>query len=388
MTSGPAIRSLTLRRFRNHTSFERSFSSGLIILIGPNGVGKTNILEAVTMLSPGRGLRGATADEMTGQPDGVGWSVEATFSRSGAEVARSGPAEAVARTAYDPAFGKRTVRIDGETVPQTALSRLARQIWLTPAMDRLWIEGASGRRRFLDRLTLAFEPDHGAAAAAYEKAMRERNRLLKDGRPAPSWLDALEARMAGAASAIVGARARAVGALTEAAAEARDGGFPVVDLALTDEALDDLGDASQDAASIADRARRAPDPGVFAARWASERLGDAAAGRTRFGPHRSDLRGRYVEKDRDAAQCSTGEQKALLISLILAAARSLAARDGEAPIVLLDEIAAHLDPDRRAALFDALERAAAQVWMTGADASDFSALEGRADILALQADAS
>lgn len=318
-----------------------------MVLFGANGAGKTNLLEAVSLLSPGRGLRRAQADDLIGKPAGLGWKISAVLDRAGIlhEV----------ETQASPG-APRSVRIDGKAAPQSALSNLGAMLWLTPAMDRLWIEAAEGRRRFLDRLAMGFHPDHAETVLSYEKAMRERNRLLRDEVADPAWYGALEARMG-----IAGAQmtANRVATLKRLAAAADPGSpFPQADLSLIDEAP-----ASEfELAECLARHRRR----------------DMAAGRTLIGPHRADLAAIWTARDRPAAQCSTGEQKAMLIALILAHARALMQDTGRPPVVLLDEIAAHLDENRRAALYDAICDLGAQAMMTGTGPELFAALGPRA----------
>ncbi|MBJ3763152.1 DNA replication/repair protein RecF [Maribius pontilimi] len=338
---------LELSHFRSHRRAVLDLDARPVVIYGPNGAGKTNLIEAVSMLSPGRGLRRAAADDMMRRPQSVGW-------RIGAEIAGPGAVHEV-DTRAEPGQG-RTVRIDGKAQPQVALGRLMPMTWLVPSMDRLWIEGADGRRRFLDRMTLSFLPGHGEAVLAYEKAMRERNRLLKDQVRDPAWYGALEAQMADAGADIIAGRKLAL-ARVQAAQEDAATAFPVSDLALVDP-------------------EGAPDFGADA--LAAGRGRDMAAGRTLVGPHRADLRAVYRAKGVEAAQCSTGEQKALLISLILANARALRDDRGQAPIVLLDEVAAHLDEARRAALYDEICALGVQAWMTGTGPELFDTLGDRA----------
>jgi len=347
--SGLAITSLTLSHFRSHKSARLQFDGRPAAIIGPNGAGKTNILEAVSLLSPGRGLRRAATDELARKPESVGWKISALVKGFGADHQVE---------TWSESGESRQVRIDDKAAPQAALGRILRVLWLVPAMDRLWIEAAEGRRRFLDRLTLSFCPEHAESVLAYEKAMRDRNRLLKDQVTDPHWYAALETQMVAAGDHITANRQAALARL----ATAQDGAetaFPRADLALTgpdgDLVPTDL------AAALADGRRR-----------------DMAAGRTLVGPHRADLSATYAAKGARADQCSTGEQKALLISLILANARALANDLGAAPILLLDEVAAHLDATRRAALYDEIFTLGAQALMTGTEASLFDSLGPRA----------
>ena len=334
---GLAITALTLSQFRSYRTARLRFDGRPVVLFGANGAGKTGVLEAVSLLSPGRGLRRAAPDELARRPGAPGWKVEARL-------------HSVDRlheiTTWSEGTEARQVRIDGKAAAQTALARVVRILWLVPAMDRLWIEAAEGRRRFLDRMTLSFCPDHAEASLAYEKAMRERNRLLRDDVTDAMWYGALEGRMAEAGATIIANRALALSRLA-AAQDGADTAFPRAELRLTNpEPLPD--DAAGLAAAFADGRRR-----------------DLAAGRTLTGPHRADLAAAYAVKGIAADQCSTGEQKALLISLILANARALAGDFGAPPVLLLDEVAAHLDADRRASLYDEIMGLGAQALMTG-----------------------
>jgi len=350
-----ALRSLTLSHFRSH-KFARIETDGRpVAVFGPNGAGKTNILEAISMLSPGRGLRRAQIEEMARAPESLGWKVTADLRSLGhlheIETAWTGQ-------------GSRSVLIDGKTAPQMALGRLARMVWLVPVMDRIWVDGAEGRRRFLDRMAMSFEPAHAEAALTYEKTMRERNRMLKDGVGNPAWYDAVEDQMAEAGAVLEANRLTTLELLQAAQA---DGGssFPSADLFLQ---------GAEGAGIIAG-------PDDLRAAFAEGRRRDMAAGRTLVGPHRDDLRAVYRAKGIDARQCSTGEQKALLVSLMLANARAVAQDFGAPPILLLDEVAAHLDADRRAALYDEVCGLKAQAWMTGTGPDLFAELGDRASRL-------
>jgi DNA replication and repair protein RecF len=349
----PHVATLTLSHFRSHRRAQLVFDGRPVALYGPNGAGKTNLMEAVSLLSPGRGLRRATAEEIIRRPEAIGWKITA-------EVAGPGLGHEIELTA-EPGQPRAT-RIDGKTAPQTALARLLRIVWLVPSQDRLWIEGADGRRRFLDRISLSFLPDHAEAALTYEKAMRERNRLLKEQVTDARWYTALEAQMAEAAASITANRREAIVRII-AAQEGAATAFPAAELLLE---TDDL-----------------TTPGDYATAFAESRGRDMAAGRTLVGPHRADLQATYIDKAMPAAQCSTGEQKALLISLVLANARALKAETGAAPLVLLDEVAAHLDAGRRAALFDEICALGAQAWMTGTGPELFAELGARAQHVAV-----
>jgi DNA replication and repair protein RecF len=349
-----ALTELTLSHFRSHRRAVLDLDGRPVAIHGPNGAGKTNILEAVSLFSPGRGLRRAAADEMARRPEALGWKL-------------TGLLESLDRThelaTWAEPGGARQVTIDGKAASQTALGRIARVVWLVPAMDRLWIEGADGRRRFLDRITLSFEPGHAELTLAYEKAMRERNRLLKDMVRDAHWYGALERQMAEAGAAIHANRRAALDRLAAAQAGAETA-FPAAALAL----------------ETAEGAAFPDDAETFAGALAESRPRDMAAGRTLIGPHRADMAAVYTAKDVPARQCSTGEQKALLISLILANARALAEDFGAPPLLLLDEVAAHLDADRRAALYDEICALGAQAWMTGTGPELFEALGDRAQM--------
>ncbi len=383
MASSPlAVTQLRLSNFRSYATGALALSGAPVVLAGPNGAGKTNILDAISLLSPGRGLRGAKLSEhvrkgpsstLNASSDGALWAVAATVARGGTEYeigtgliqssGALGPNGGDKRPGGVSRQDKRSVRLNGVEAKGSAdLGDIVQMIWLTPAMDRLFIESAGGRRRFLDRLVLGFDASHARASTRYETAMRERARLLKYGPRDPSWLDGLENEMAEAGIAIIQARAVTVARLNGALGE-RQGAFPSASLALT-------GDDYADAQGLRDA-------------LAAARLRDAEAGRTCTGPHLTDLAARHTAKRADARDCSTGEQKALLISIMLADARELArARGGLAPLLLLDEIAAHLDATRRAALFAEITALGAQAWMTGTDLSLFA--DAQAQIFAVE----
>lgn len=346
------LRHLTLSHFRSHRQVRLDLSGAPVAIFGPNGAGKTNLIEAVSLLSPGRGLRRAASEDLIRRPESLGWKIRA-------EIDSRGQRHEI-ETWAEPGQG-RQVRIDAKAATQTALGRIVRLVWLIPSMDRLWIEGAEGRRRFLDRMVLSFEPGHADATLAYEKAMRDRNRLLKDDVRDPFWYEALEIQMAEHGAAIMAARARVLGRL--AAAQYRGNPlFPAADLTLVgpDGPTDPLDSEALRRALSASRPR------------------DLQAGRCLVGPHRADLHAVYAAKNVPAAQSSTGEQKALLLSLIVANARALAEDFGAPPLLLLDEVSAHLDKDRRAALYDELVALGAQAWMTGTGAELFESLGDQA----------
>jgi DNA replication and repair protein RecF len=299
----PHVAHLSLSHFRSHRRTRLDLDGRPVALFGPNGAGKTNLMEAVSLLSPGRGLRRATAEEIIRRPEAIGWKIRA-------DLAGDGLGQEVEITAEPDA--PRSVRINEKPAPQVALARLIRIVWLVPSQDRLWIEGADGRRRFLDRMTLSFTPDHADDVLTYEKAMRERNRLLRDDIRDATWYVALERQMAEAGAAIAKNRAETLARLAAAQEGAQKPPSPPQNYRW--------------------RAMQGPaEAGDLASAFAEGRARDLAAGRTLIGPHRADLAARYVDKDAPARQCSTGEQKALLISLVLANARGLKSDTGTAP---------------------------------------------------------
>ena len=363
-----AVTRLMLTHFRSYASAELVMDGRPIVLAGPNGAGKTNLLDAISLLAPGRGLRGAKLGEHVRRgpaaPGEALWAVAATVAR-GDEVYEIG----TGLTLGPGGAERRQIRLNGAPAQSpTDLAEIIQMAWLTPAMDRLFIEGASGRRKFLDRLVLGFNPPHARRAARYEQAMRERARLLKYGPRDPAWLKGLEMEMAETGVALSQARADTIARLNRALAERGDAGsFPCAQLALEGDADILIAEEGENAAS------------ALESRLERARIRDAEAGRTTFGPHRSDLTVRHTAKRADARECSTGEQKALLISMVLAHAREVShMKDGPAPILLLDEIAAHLDHTRRTALFAEILDLGAQAWMTGTDLSLFERMGSRA----------
>ena len=365
-----AVTRLTLRNFRSYAEVEFSASARPIVLAGPNGAGKTNLLDAISLLSPGRGLRGAKLAEHVRRGPSVSsdalWAVAANVARGG-EIYEVGTGLTLGPNGGE----RRQVKLNGAPAQNsTDLGELVQMLWLTPAMDRLFIEGVSGRRKFLDRLVLGFDANHARTSTRYETAMRERARLLKFGPRDPAWLDGLEGEMAEAGIAMTISRAETVARLNLAlAARGEAGAFPSAQLALdgeTDLLLAEHGEGAL--VALRERLARA-------------RIRDAEAGRTTFGPHLTDLSVRHTQKRTHARECSTGEQKALLISIVLADAWELAkAQDGHAPLLLLDEIAAHLDARRRAALFEEIVALGAQAWMTGTDPEIFAPMRANVDL--------
>jgi DNA replication and repair protein RecF len=340
-----AVTRLALTDFRNHRDALIEPGGGFALLSGPNGAGKTNVLEAVSLLTPGRGLRQVPISEMA-RSDGPGGFAVAARLDDDIEIG----------TGTTPAAPeRRQVRINGAPSSVNSLGERLSVLWLTPAMDRLFTESAGGRRRFLDRLTLALEPTHAHHAARYEAAMRARNKLLGESLDAdPDWLTALEAQMSEHGAALSEARLSTVEALTATITCLPHDDFPCAALAVEGWDPDDLSVSLQ-----------------------ANRRRDASAGRTTEGPHRQDLVVTHVAKGQPAARSSTGEQKALLLGLVLAHAGLVAERRGAPPILLLDEVAAHLDPGRRATLFARLE-GRGQVWMTATEAGLFDAIGGSA----------
>jgi DNA replication and repair protein RecF len=364
------IRRLTLSNFRSYHAAQIELGqAGPVVLTGANGAGKTNLIEAISMLAPGRGLRRATMEELAFSEGDGAWAVSAEIEGM-LGLATLG-------TGIDPPAGEdsapsRICRIDRESVGSAAaFADHLRVVWLVPAMDPLFNGPASERRRFLDRLVLAVDAQHSSRVAALERSLRSRNRLLEDAVSDSHWLDAVEHETAEVAVAVAAARAETVGRLAGALAGGRDQApeFPLAEIAL-DGWMEKLL-PYHSAIEIEDRYR---------ALLKDNRARDAAAGRTLDGPHLSDLSVSHAGKGIPASEASTGEQKALLIRLVLAHAGLIKDMTGFAPLLLLDEIIAHLDPTRRAALYDALANLGAQVWMTGADPAAFGDIVGRAQV--------
>jgi DNA replication and repair protein RecF len=367
-----AVTRLVMTDFRNYREARLTLGTEPVVLTGPNGAGKTNLLEALSFLAPGRGLRGAKLTEIDRRPGSgcdprdSGWAVAAV-------VATRRGALRVGTGRDHTASERRVVRIDGEPVrTQAALGERLGVVWLTPAMDRLFLEGPGGRRRFLDRLVLGLDPAHASRVTAYEQALRERSHLLREGPADPAWLAALEEVMAEQGVAVAAGRRDTVQRLDRACAEA-EGPFPRARLALVGTVEGWL----EEMPALAAEAK-------FTAALAANRHGDGQAGGAAIGPHRSDLAVSLAEKGIAAEFASTGEQKALLIAILLAHAALQQAMRGEPPLLLLDEIAAHLDASRRAALFNSLVRLDSQAWLTGTDAALFAPLRSQAQFLSVQ----
>lgn len=349
---------LRLSHFRNYQSAALDLDSRHLVLVGSNGAGKTNLLEAISLLAPDRGLRRAPFEELGAHGSDGAWAVAVTIETP------DGPADI--GTGLSPGDAGRKVRINGATARAVEdMSDYLRLLWLTPAMDGLFTGPAGDRRRFLDRLVTTLVPSHSGAVADFDKAMRQRNRLLEENGD-PVWIGAVEQLMAEAAAAIHFARVDCLVHLTDFIAENGEGDFPSAHVALPP-----IFEGTVPTTAAALEAE-------FRERWVVSRGQDRAAGRTLIGPHRADFEVRYAQKDVPAALGSTGEQKALLVGLTLAHARLVARMSGITPFLLLDEIAAHLDPGRRAALFSALDGLETQCFMTGTDPLLFDALGARA----------
>ena len=378
------LSTVMLSNFRSYDQVRlENLSSGLIVLYGPNGAGKTNVLEAVSMLVPGRGMRGAKNEEIQKCAAQQGWAVSGTAQQEFGEV-RLG-------TGLDVASGKRAIRIDGQSARgQNALADYMACVWLTPQMDRLFLDSTSQRRKFFDRLVYAFDPAHAGRVTRYENALGQRSRILresaeKQATPDDSWLSSLESQMAASACAIAAARQSFIKRLQDVCAESSGGSFgessnvrtpgnpfPCARLQLRGTLEELLGHTA--ALDVED---------MFKEQLRHSRPRDAIVGGAQTGPHKTDLLVSYAAKNMPAEQCSTGEQKALLIGIILAHAKLIAAERGAPPILLLDEVAAHLDEDRRAALYRLLQDLGGQVWLTGTDANLFDAIQGKAQFFSV-----
>ncbi len=375
---------LQLTNFRNYESLRLgNLSDGIIVLCGANGAGKTNLLEALSLLSPGRGLRGAKLSEMQRisssavsalaksqghDKTGISWAISSIIKSPQTEV-RIG-------TGFDPATEKRLVRINGETMRgQNALGEYLSCVWLTPRMDRIFLDSAGGRRRFLDRLVFAFDPGHSGRVSRYENALGRRSKLLREGRRDPKWLSALEAQIAETGVAVAAARLDYIDRLRHACAFVSNDEnryFPRAGVSI--------------AGFVEENLTRIPaldTEELFRSNLEKSRTTDAVTGGAETGPHRSDLEVACSDTGMPAAQCSTGEQKALLTGIIIAHSRLVKADRGDTPMLLLDEVAAHLDEKRRAALFNILQEMKCQVWLTGTDESLFSEIKDDGKFLAV-----
>ncbi len=361
------LKALKLHNFRCYQNISiRDLVPGIVVLFGANGAGKTNILEAISLLSPGRGIRGAKVSDIQKNEASDPWAVAAQL-QTKYEAVRLG-------TGLDPASvggsERRLVRIDGQNVrSQSALAEYLSCVWLTPQMDRLFLDSSRERRKFLDRLVFSFDPGHSGRVTRYENALSQRSKLLKEGQCDESWLFGLEKQMAETGIAIAAARLDFVQKLQAACSAADHVYFPLVQLGVSGNLESLL--AELPALDVENK---------FLQQLSESRPRDAIVGGAQHGPHKSDLLVSYAEKNMPADQCSTGEQKALLIGMILAHARLITAERGAPPILLLDEVAAHLDEARRDVLYEILQDLGAQVWLTGADRDLFKSVEGVAQL--------
>jgi DNA replication and repair protein RecF len=370
--TGPAVTRLSLQAFRNYAALRLDLAGQPVVLTGPNGAGKTNLLEALSLLGPGRGLRRAKLNEINRQDGSERWAVAARVEGHAGTVELGTGLVPPNAEGDENDSERRLVRIDGRAAPSAmALGEHLPMAWLTPQMDGLFREGSSARRRFMDRLVHGFDAGHARRVAGFEKAMRERNRLLETNADR-RWLDAQEETMAEQAVAVAAARREGLVRLGATLANA-GGPFPHAAVAVQGSLETALDGAP--ALAVEDGYR---------ATLAANRRRDAEAGGATEGPHRADLLVRHVEKDQAASLCSTGEQKALLLAITLAVARVAAQRDGRVPLLLLDEVAAHLDRARRQALFDTLVALGCQAWLTGTDEDTFAPLRGQAEFLAVR----
>ena len=366
------VRRLVLTNFRNYRAATLEAGTRPIVLCGPNGAGKTNLIEAISFLTPGRGLRRATLEEIAYNEGDGSWAVSAEVEGAlGLATLGTG----IERQTEDDATAQRKYRIDREPVgTAAAFADHIRIIWMVPTMDSLFTVAPSERRRFLDRLATAIDGEHASRVNAFERALRSRNRLLEDPRPDAHWLDAVEHETAELAVAVAGLRAETVSRLGAVLSARAHSAFPPAEIALDGWMESEL--ASEPALDVEERYRE---------RLRESRARDAAAGRTLDGPHLTDLAVVYAQKGTAAADASTGEQKALLIGLVLAHARLIREMIGTAPVLLLDEVVAHLDPSRRMALYGELGDLGAQVWMTGADPALFAEIKGKATFVEVEA---
>ena len=367
----PVLR-LTLTNFRNYRTATLQAGSRPMVLCGPNGAGKTNLIEAISFLAPGRGLRRATLEEVASNEGDGSWAVSAEVEGAlGLATLGTG----IERPGDDGATVQRKYRVDREPAgTAAAFADHVRVIWMVPAMDSLFTGAPSERRRFLDRLATAIDGEHSSRINAFERALRSRNRLLEDPQPDAHWLDAVEHETAELAVAVASSRAETVRRLGAVLSARADAAFPPAAIALDVCMESQL--TNEPALAVEEHYRE---------RLRDSRARDAAAGRTLDGPHRTDLAVIYARKGIAAADASTGEQKALLIGLILAHARLIAEMTGSPPILLLDEVVAHLDPSRRLALYGELGELGAHVWMTGADPALFAEIKGKATFVGVDA---
>ncbi|MEM8833288.1 MAG: DNA replication/repair protein RecF [Pseudomonadota bacterium] len=362
------LKKLSLQNFRCYdNALLEGLPSGLIVLQGVNGAGKTNILEAVSLLTAGRGLRSAKATDIQRNQSQNPWVISAIVETEGGDIPLG--------TGLNPENNRRQIRINGVTAKsQAALSDYLAVLWLTPQMDRLFLEGSSGRRRFLDRMIFAFDSSHSGRVTRYENAMRQRSKLLQEDQQQESWLDSLEAQMAETALAITAARVDFLEKLNASFIDDANvtAYFPKASIALTGTLENDL--HHKPALEVEES---------FKNTLKQVRPHDARVGGAKEGPHKTDLGVTYLTKEMPAAHCSTGEQKALLISIVLAHSQLMRVDTGMPPVLLLDEIAAHLDEARRAALFEQLQGLGGQVWMTGTDPVLFDSIAQKAQFFTI-----
>lgn len=361
------VERVTLSHFRCYEIFSVSLDTRSVVITGPNGAGKTNLLEALSFLIPGRGLRRARLGEIKQQGNPTPWAISIHL-QDQAEKIQIG----TGLDPENPEIERRVTRINGEkTKSQSTLAEWVSMVWLTPQMDRLFLDGAQGRRRFLDRLVYGFDPNHAVRLNRYERALRERSLLLRQGRTDRHWLEGLEDILVNDGIAITAARHEIVGQLSHVLKN-QDSVFPPAEISLKGDIENLLLEGSLLAAEEEMRQL-----------LQKSREQDHFSGRTSYGPHRSDLDVTFLEKNQPAALCSTGEQKALLLSIVMASAHLLSVRTGAIPLLLLDEVVAHLDKKRRSALFDAILKLRIQTWLTGTDIALFEELQGSVQFLSL-----
>lgn len=362
------VEKITLTHYRCYEHFSLALDTRPVVMTGPNGAGKTNLLEAISFLIPGRGLRRARLADIRQQGNHAPWAISVDLKEEG-----EGIHIGTGLDPDNPDSERRITRINGESAKsQSTLAEWVSIVWLTPQMDRLFLDGPQGRRHFLDRLVYGFDAAHAQRLNRYEKALRERSLLLRQGRSDPYWLEGLENALVSEGIAITAARREVVAQLA-GVLNTYEGPFPQATISLEGELERQL-----DAARVVDVEDN------FRRHLAASRDQDRVTGRPLYGPHRSDLEVLYTEKSQKAALCSTGEQKALLLSIVMASAQLLAVRTGAIPLLLLDEVVAHLDEGRRSALFDAILRLKIQAWLTGTDPSLFKEMQGDAQFLSLE----
>ncbi len=362
------VEKITLSHYRCYDHFSFALDTRPVVMTGPNGAGKTNLLEAISFLIPGRGLRRARLADVRQQRSLDPWAISVDLKDEG-----EGIHIGTGLDPENPDSERRITRINGEKArSQATLAEWVSIVWLTPQMDRLFLDAPQGRRQFLDRLVYGFDAAHAQRLNRYEKALRERSLLLRQGRSDRYWLEGLEHTLVCEGIAITAARREVVGQLM-AVLKTYEGPFPQADISLEGDIEASL--REKKVLEVEDQ---------FRVRLAESRDQDRFSPRPLYGPHRSDLDVIFTEKNQKAALCSTGEQKALLLSIVMASAQLLAVRTGAIPLLLLDEVVAHLDEARRSALFDAILRLKIQAWLTGTDPSLFKEMQGDAQFLSLE----